>query len=267
MKDILSHPLLTAIAGGIAGSIFTWLTLKNEPPVISLTPSSITVNAAESVVFNGQGSSDKDGEIKHLKWSIGGNEVDTSTVASCYENEVVKEQITCQFTVPGSHVVSLSAVDDDGDESVKSSNVLVKMKGGYVGVVVRNDLNKSDKNLQNALNYGVDWVKVQSLLKGMPIVLYDPSSQGPVLSTKFRKSVEKAREFVSNSKYEGSLSIFAPFTYEVQEEILKDLSKIGLKPFFNRIPFSEVYSSSKEEMRGAGFVFIDTPEDLLKYYK
>jgi hypothetical protein len=128
-------------------------------------PNSIAVKAADIVTFDGQGSVDSDGEIIEFEWRVGGFNLDKTGIASCDEigNQT---QITCRFAIPGSHIVSLAAIDNDGAKSVQASNVVVSMQGGYIGVV---------------LQYG-EKIKDTKLYREMVVPGYMNSPEGDIAS-------------------------------------------------------------------------------------
>jgi hypothetical protein len=263
---VIGHPLFTAIIGGITGSVFTWITLKNVPPIVSLVPNSIAVKAADIVTFDGQGSVDSDGEIIEFEWRVGGFNLDKTGIASCDEigNQT---QITCRFAIPGSHIVSLAAIDNDGAKSVQASNVVVSMQGGYIGVVLQYGEKIKDTNLQNAFNYGVDWVSVQTLLRGKPIVLYDPIKQSPVFATQFTRSISKAKEFAKKSDNAKGLKVLAHLPPDAKEKLTVDLFEIGVAVTFVDIGFGEVFPALEAGLANSSLTPLNDPQELSNYYE
>ena len=269
MKKSLKHPLLVAVVGGVIGAaacILDSISPGNSPPVISLVPSVITVDAAENVTFDAQGSTNIDGNIVHSEWSVNGRKHDETSIASCDDQDKLL-QMTCRFAIPGTHVISLSVVDDDDTKAVQSSVVQVKMQGGYIGVVLQYGDKNKDENLQNAFNYGVDWVKVQTLLTGKPIILYDPTEAMPVYATRFTRSVERAREYAKNSKNARSLRVLARLPRDAMNKVLQDLAEVGVNVRFIPIAAEEVFAAMRKGTANSSFVLIDGPDALYKYYK
>jgi hypothetical protein len=264
--NIIGHPLFIAIIGAVAGSVFTWISLKNAPPIVSLVPTSALVNAADIVTFDGQGSSDSDGEIIEFEWSVGGSSLDNTGVASCQQISG-QTQITCRFAIPGAHIVSLAAVDNDGAKSVQASNVIVSMRGGYIGVLLQYGQKNKDDNLQNAFNYGVDWVSVQTLLRGKPIVLYDPIKQSPVFATQFKRSITKAEQFAKKSSNAKGLKVLARLPPDAKDKLMMDLIEIGVAATFIDIGFGEIFPALDARLANLSFAPLNEPEELLKYYE
>lgn len=268
MKKYLKHPLLVAIVGGVIGGgvcILDSIGPSNSPPTISLVPSIITVDAAENVTFDAQDSIDVDGDIVHSEWSVNGRKYDETPIASCDDQGNVI-QMTCRFAIPGTHIISLTAVDDDDAMAVKSSSVRVTMPGGYIGVILQYGEKNKDENLQNAFNYGVDWVKVQTLLAGKPIILYDPMQAMPVYATTFTRSIEKAKKYAKNSENARGLRVLARLPRGAMDKVLQDLAEVGVHVIFVPIAAGEVFSALQRGTANSSFIVLDGPDSLSEYY-
>jgi PKD repeat protein len=90
---------------------------RNAPPNVRMNTSTTTLDAGESVTFNGSGSNDTDGNITEYRWDFDGDgSVDATgeTIAHTYANG-------------GIYSATLTVVDEDG--STNSTSVMISVEG------------------------------------------------------------------------------------------------------------------------------------------
>lgn len=264
-KRFLKHPLFVAFMGALFGALMAGWSLKNTPPIAKIIPENIKVNATENITFDAQGSSDPDGGSLTFEWRISGHDYDKATIASCDKNEQVP-MISCRFATPGTHIVSVTAIDDKQSKSIASSSVKVELPGGYIGFVLQFGNDKRDMNFLRAFNYAVDWPAVQTLLRGIPIVLYEPDEKLPVFAMDIKHSFDKAKKYADLSSHKHGIKIIAPISSKVEEKIALDLSKVGISVTFSRLPGGEVFLALERGLSNSGFVPLSSIDDLAEYY-
>lgn len=260
--EIIKHPLVVAIIGVLLGVLFTWVSTKNIAPVSIINPDQISVDAAEAIRFDSSSSSDEDGTIIKRQWMVNGTPFSNMTIGTCREDSNGLAAI-CQFAVPGSHTISLALTDNDGGTATGVSSVKINMPGGYIGLILMRG--KNDNNLQRAVNYGVNWGKLQSLLGGKPVILYDPDTKNFAYAAGFSRSIEKASEYASKASDKRVL-IGGKLSYEAQDKITIDLAEVGVNATFIPMSFNEVFSAEQTRISST-FVPLSSPEALLKYYE
>lgn len=269
-RSFLSHPLFVALMSGLFGAIFgvlfTGWKLKNDPPVAKIVPSNASVNAAESIMFDANGSTDSENGNLKFQWKVNGRPWENAIVASCDKNNN-GSMINCRFASPGIHSVSVTVTDKQDSSRTALASVNVKLLGGYVAFVIRSDTNESDPALIQAFNYAVDWPKVQALMRGKPIVLFDPDRKEPVFALDIKQSISKAKENLNQSTHGNTLKIIGQLIPAAMNQIRRDLSKIGMLPAFIQLPMGEVYLPLERELGRSGIVILSDINELKTYYE
>lgn len=269
-KGLLSHPLfvafMTALFTAVATWIFTGWQFRNSRPIAKIVPESVSVNAADSIAFDARGSTDPENGVLRFEWHVNGRTFDKATVASC-EKTVDDLMINCRFATPGTHVVSLTAIDEKDLEDTAPASVQVKLPGGYVGFVIQFGEDNKDRNLIRAFNHAVDWPKVQTLIGGKPIVLFDPDKKEPIFAVGIKRSIEKAKQFFILSGRIEELKIIGPILPKAVSQIKQDLLKIGMA--VRILPIISAQSSPALHMGvgNSGFVRLSGMDEFEKYYK
>lgn len=267
MGRFLKHPLLVAIVAGLVGSVSTWFTFKNTAPHATIVPQNIEVEAAKSVTFDAQESSDPDGSIVSTEWTVSGRHPKAATsIASCIDGATAY-QLTCRFIAPGTHTVGFSAVDNDDGTAATSTDVTVIIPGGYIGVVLQFESNSERSALEKAFNYGVDWTEVQALVGGKLIVLRNADTGDPVLANSYQRSVDKAKAYAEKASQAAGLRIMATLPQRAIEKVEADLQEVGISAQFVRIPAGEIMLALERGFANSSFVPLDSPQQLTKYYQ
>jgi len=108
---------------GATGQVATLITVTdssgevaNDPPSAIIVASTHTGYAPMSVVFDGSGSNDLDGEITAYSWDFGDGDVGSGVSTSH------------SFSSPGVYTVRLTVMDSDGDTSVASTTISVQQQ-------------------------------------------------------------------------------------------------------------------------------------------
>ncbi|UCF10871.1 MAG: PKD domain-containing protein [Candidatus Bipolaricaulota bacterium] len=101
----------TIVAGLAVALLVSGCLLPNLAPVASFRAGQITGVAPMNVTFDARASMDSDGNIVVYRWSFG----DGSTA--------VGDQVAHIFAAPGSYVVTLTVVDDNGTEHSVSKTI------------------------------------------------------------------------------------------------------------------------------------------------
>jgi len=107
-----STAIVTAVSGDISASI-TITVESNENPIASFifSPTSPIIN--QKIYFNASESSDPDGYIVNYKWNFGDGSANNG------------KNVTHQYTYPGTFVVFLEVIDNNGNTGSTNRNVLV----------------------------------------------------------------------------------------------------------------------------------------------
>ncbi|MBB3231312.1 PKD domain-containing protein [Halomonas stenophila] len=267
MWHLLKHPLLVAVIGGLVGSLSTWITFKNTPPVATIIPENVEVGAAESVTFDAKKSHDPDGSIVSTGWLVSGHDPKEATSIAACTPGATGYQLICRFVAPGTHSVGFSVTDNDDTTANTSTRVTVNVPGGYIGVVLQFGSNADTTALEKAFNYGVDWTEVQALLGGRLIVLRNADTGQPVLANAYQRSIEKAREYAENARQPQGLRILASLPQRAADKVASDLQEIGVSAHFVRLPAGEIMPSLHAGLANSSFVTLESPQQLTEYYE
>jgi len=92
---------------------------RNSPPNVRMNASRTTLEAGESVTFNGSGSNDTDGNITEYRWDFDGD----GTIDATSEQETIDHT----YADGGIYRTTLIVVDEDG--STNSTSVTISVEG------------------------------------------------------------------------------------------------------------------------------------------
>jgi len=265
MKKLIAHPLFVGIFCLLLGALINEIVKRNSAPIAKIVPSQITVNSAENISFEAKDSSDPDGDDLNFKWTVAGNSFNSSSVAFCQLYNPT--QLNCSFSSPGTHIVSVQVTDKYNSSATASSSVKVTIPGGYIGFIIQYGVKEKDLDLIRAVNFSIDWVKIQSLLRGKPVVIYDPDSSSAVFAINIKRSISKAKKYINNLKTIDGLKILAPPNPEIITQIKDNLAEVGINVSFASMPGGEVYLALERGLSNSGFLSISNENDLMNYYK
>ncbi|MEP4546168.1 MAG: PKD domain-containing protein [Saccharospirillum sp.] len=266
-ESIFRHPLIVGIisaaTGAIIGSLATRVSLTNEPPLASIVPKQLEVNAAETVGFDARQSYDPDGEIVAYHWEVGGQGIDNSPVASCYTKDS-ERQMDCRFGIPSSHSVSVSVEDQNGVSTTSTAIVKVIVPDGYYGFMLKKRTGGVlDEALIQAFNMAIDWPSVQYNFGGIPILLYDPVKKEVVYAVSVEQSVEGAKSLVNENQLSGDLEIVGFASTEAEDLIAAGLREVGLDA---RFITPSGLASALQQRGDASFRSLSSLSELRQYY-
>ncbi len=266
VKKLIAHPLFVGVFCLLAGFILSEYFKKNSPPVAKVVPNQLSVTAAENVTFSASESNDADNDELTFKWTVAGGSINTTSIAFCKLSED-NSQLSCKFTSPGNHIVTVEVKDEHNESTSALASVRVTIPGGYVGFIIQYGSTNKDLNLIRAVNYAIDWVKIQSILRGKPIVIYDPDSNSDIFAVNIERSIRKAKQFIEESNGGSGLKILVPSNIEIRKQIQVDLNEAGIQANVIQMPFGEVLTALTKGLTNTGFVPLSNGKELLKYYK
>lgn len=266
MKKIIKHPLFVSIFSLLAGVLLTECVKRNSAPLAKIVPDKLSINAAENVTFSASGSSDPDNDKLLYDWSVGGAPINTTPIGFCSSTDD-NLQLSCKFTSPGNHIITIRITDEHTATSSANASVRVIIPGGYIGFLIQYGSSGRDLNLIRAVNCAIDWVKIQANLRGKPIVIYDPDSNSDVFAVTIERSILKAKEYLKASGGGAGLKVLVPSSVNISKQIQGDLEEAGIHAAVVPMPFGEVYTALTQGLSNTGFIPLSSSEELLNYYK
>ncbi|WP_298965660.1 PKD domain-containing protein [uncultured Roseibium sp.] len=249
-----------AIFSAIVGGVATWVNVKDARPVINLAPEVIVVDALEPAIFSAEGSHDPEGEELAFAWSLNGQSFGSSPVASCSETPK-PAVVSCRFSMPGTHAVTVAATDPNGLVSSMSSTVQVKLENGYLGLLLSLGNTDAQTAIETAILYGIDWVGIQSLVS-RPIILNDPSLKSSVYAALYQRDVERAKAALENASVSSIKVTSFGLQQAAKDQIQIQAAEVGLDLGFLFLPAGEVYPALIAGAGEGGFLTISSPGEL-----
>ncbi len=249
-----------AVISALIGGVVAWMSIKDEPPVVSISPKEITVAALEPTIFSAEASHDPEGADLTFAWSLNGQPFGSSPVAVCSETPK-PSVVSCRFSMSGTHAVTVAGKDPSSLVSSAAATVQVKLENGYLGLVINVGDMITQSAIETAILYGVDWGEVQTLV-GRPIILNDPILKTSVYAALYGRDLEAAKSALSVTSIAGIKVGSFGLRQEAQDIIQLQAAEAGLHISFFSMPANEVMSGIQAGIGEGGFLAISSPAEL-----
>lgn len=243
-------PLVVGAVGFLAGRIVA------ESPALQIviSPTNADVSAGRVVEFSAEGSLDPSGQPLEFAWTVGGLPLGQSSVAGCSPT-ADGLLLSCQFVMPGSAAVAVTATSEDGRVGTVAATVTVELQNGYLAMIAVDsgaDIDSVYRDLLNAL----DWSALQAQVR-TPILVFDPDQRIALPAASIRPDQSRVGDALEGTR------IMVPLGPDSEPfELVRDaLEPLGAT--LVAVPRDQIGASLESGLGEIGLTLVSSPTSLL----